>query len=146
MLFCDLDDFKEVNDTCGHAVGDVVLKEVAARVRASVREDDLVARIGGDELLVVLHHLHGVDEALSVADDIRSATCRPIEAPSGPLVVTMSIGVTMVEKGDTADDVIARADQAMYRVKQAGRDGVRQLPARALGARRAPDRVPSDSG
>ena len=105
-----------------------MLKEVSARVRASVREDDLVARIGGDELLVVLHHLHGVDEALSVADDIRGATCRPIDAPSGSLVVTMSIGVTMVEKGDTADDVIARADQAMYRAKQAGRDGVRQLP------------------
>ncbi len=128
VLFCDLDGFKEVNDNCGHAVGDLVLREVAARVRGSVREDDLVARIGGDELLVVLHHLHGVDEALSIADDIRQAACRPIGGPSGPLVVTMSIGVTMVEKGDTADDVVARADQAMYRVKQAGRDGVQRLP------------------
>jgi diguanylate cyclase (GGDEF)-like protein/PAS domain S-box-containing protein len=128
VLFCDLDDFKQVNDSCGHAVGDLVLREVATRVRASVREDDLVARIGGDELLVVLHHLHGVDEALSVANDVRQATCRPIEAEPGPLVVTMSIGVTMVEKGDTADDVIARADQAMYRAKQAGRDGVQRLP------------------
>jgi diguanylate cyclase (GGDEF)-like protein len=128
VLFCDLDDFKEVNDGCGHAVGDAVLREVAARVRGSVREDDLVARIGGDELLVVLHHLHGVDEALSIADDIRQSTCRPIDGPSGPLVVTMSIGVTMVEKGDTADDVVARADQAMYRAKQAGRDGVQCLP------------------
>jgi len=128
VLFCDLDGFKEVNDTFGHAVGDVVLREVSARVRGSVREDDLVARIGGDELLVVLHHLHGVDEALSVADDIRRATCVPIAAPPGPLVVTMSIGVTMVDKGDSADDVIARADQAMYRAKQAGRDGVQRLP------------------
>jgi len=128
VLLMDLDGFKEVNDTFGHAVGDVVLREVSARVRGSVREDDLVARIGGDELLVVLHHLHGVDEALSVADDIRRATCVPIAAPPGPLVVTMSIGVTMVDKGDSADDVIARADQAMYRAKQAGRDGVQRLP------------------
>jgi diguanylate cyclase (GGDEF)-like protein/PAS domain S-box-containing protein len=128
VLFCDLDDFKEVNDGFGHAVGDLVLREVATRVRGSVREDDLVARIGGDELLVVLHHLHGLDEALSIADDVRRATCYPIEGPSGPIVVTMSIGVTMVEKGDTADDVIARADQAMYRVKHAGRDGVQRLP------------------
>jgi diguanylate cyclase (GGDEF)-like protein/PAS domain S-box-containing protein len=128
VLFCDLDGFKAVNDTFGHAVGDLVLKEVAARVRTSIRDDDLVARIGGDELLVVLHHLHGVDEALSVADDIRRAVSRPVAGPGADLSVTMSIGVTMVVKGDTADDVIARADEAMYRVKQAGRDGVLQLP------------------
>lgn len=128
VLFCDLDGFKTVNDTFGHAVGDLVLKEVASRVRTSIRDDDLVARIGGDELLVVLHHLHGVDEALSVADDIRRATARPIATPPGVLSVTMSIGVTMVVKGDDADDVIARADEAMYRAKQAGRDGVQQLP------------------
>jgi diguanylate cyclase (GGDEF)-like protein/PAS domain S-box-containing protein len=128
VLFCDLDGFKTVNDTHGHAVGDLVLKEVADRVRGTIRDDDLVARIGGDELLVVLHHLHGVDEALSVADDIRRATSRPIASPAGALSVTMSIGVTMVHKGDTADDVIARADEAMYRAKQAGRDGVQQLP------------------
>jgi diguanylate cyclase (GGDEF)-like protein/PAS domain S-box-containing protein len=128
VLFCDLDGFKAVNDTLGHAVGDLVLREVATRVRVSVRDDDLVARIGGDELLVVLHHLHGVDEALSVADDVRRATGRPISGPSGPITVTMSIGVTMVVKGDTADDVIARADQAMYRAKEAGRDGVQRLP------------------
>jgi len=127
VLFCDLDDFKAVNDTFGHAVGDLVLREVASRVRAAIRDDDLVARIGGDELLVVLHRLHGIEEAMSVADEIRRASCRPVTAPSAAVSVTMSIGVTMVARGDTADDVIARADEAMYRAKQDGRDRVHPL-------------------
>jgi diguanylate cyclase (GGDEF)-like protein/PAS domain S-box-containing protein len=128
VLFCDLDGFKGVNDTYGHAVGDLVLRTVAERVRGGVREDDLVARIGGDELLVVLQHLHGVDEALAVADQIRQAVSAAVEGPDGPIVVTMSIGVAMVVPGDTSDAVIARADTAMYRVKEAGRDGVQRLP------------------
>jgi diguanylate cyclase (GGDEF)-like protein/PAS domain S-box-containing protein len=128
VLFCDLDDFKTVNDTHGHAVGDLVLKEVAGRVRHAIREGDLVARIGGDELLVVLHHLHGVEEAMVVAEEIRRATSKPVGGHTVPVVVTMSVGVTMVVHGDTADDVIARADQAMYRAKEAGRDGVQRQP------------------
>ena len=131
VLFCDLDRFKAVNDTYGHAVGDLVLRAVAARVRGSVRDDDVVARIGGDELLVVLHHLHDVNEALAVADQIRRATSQPVAGPHGPVSVTISIGVTMVAPGDTSDDVIARADEAMYRAKEAGRDGVQRLPFEA---------------
>ena len=128
VLFCDLDRFKVVNDTYGHAVGDLVLRAVAARVRSSVRAADVVGRIGGDELLVVLHHLHDVNEALAVADQIRRAASQPIAGPHGPVSVTISIGVTMVSPGDTSDDVIARADEAMYRAKEAGRDGVQRLP------------------
>ena len=101
---------------------------VAARVRESVREGDLVARIGGDEMLVVLHHLHGIDDALAVADQVRRAVAQPIDSTVGPVTITVSIGVTTVVPGDTADAVIARADQAMYRAKQAGRDGVQRLP------------------
>jgi diguanylate cyclase (GGDEF)-like protein/PAS domain S-box-containing protein len=128
VLFCDLDSFKSVNDTFGHAVGDSVLRTVAHRVRDGVREDDLVARIGGDELLVVLQHLHGVEPALAVADQIRRTVSQGIDGPDGPIVVTMSIGVAMVMPGDTSDAVIARADAAMYRVKEAGRDGVERPP------------------
>jgi diguanylate cyclase (GGDEF)-like protein/PAS domain S-box-containing protein len=128
VLFCDLDGFKAVNDSFGHAVGDVVLRSVADRVRGAVREDDLVARIGGDEMLVVLQHLHGVEEALVVADQIRRAVSPPIEARGARVVVTMSIGVAMVVPGDSSDAVVARADAAMYQVKEAGRDGVQRLP------------------
>ena len=128
VLFCDLDRFEVVNDTYGHAVGDLVLRAVAARVRSAVRAADIVGRIGGDELLVVLHHLHDVNEALAVADQIRRATSQPIAGPHGPVSVTVSIGVTMISPGDTSDDVIARADEAMYRAKEAGRDGVQRLP------------------
>jgi diguanylate cyclase (GGDEF)-like protein len=128
VLFCDLDGFKAVNDTHGHAVGDLVLRTVADRVRGAVREDDLVARIGGDEMLVVLQHLHGVDEALAVADQIRQAVAPVIEGRAGRVAVTMSIGVAMVVPGDTSDEVIARADAAMYQAKEAGRDGVQRLP------------------
>jgi diguanylate cyclase (GGDEF)-like protein/PAS domain S-box-containing protein len=128
VLFCDLDGFKAVNDTHGHAVGDLVLRTVADRVRGAVREDDLVARIGGDEMLVVLQHLHGVEEALAVADQIRRAVGQAIEGPHGRVSVTMSIGVAMVVPGDSSDAVIARADAAMYQVKEAGRDGVQRLP------------------
>jgi diguanylate cyclase (GGDEF)-like protein/PAS domain S-box-containing protein len=128
VLFCDLDGFKAVNDTYGHAVGDVVLKAVADRVRGAVREDDLVARIGGDELLVVLEGLHGVKDAVAVADQIRLAVAEPVEGLERPVVVTMSVGVAMVVTGDTSDAVIARADAAMYRAKESGRDGVGPLP------------------
>ena len=128
VLFCDVDGFKAVNDTYGHAIGDIVLRTVAARVRGTVREGDLVARIGGDELLIVLHHLHGVDEALAVADQIRRSVAEPVATAQGPVGVTASIGVAMVVPGDTADAVVARADAAMYRVKEAGRDGVQRLP------------------
>lgn len=121
VLFCDLDQFKEVNDTLGHSVGDRVLTVVAERVRGAVRDTDLVARIGGDELLVVLQHLHAVDEALTVADQIRVAVGAPIEVDGHQLQIGVSIGVSMVAAGDSSDAVIARADAAMYMVKDGNR-------------------------
>jgi len=128
VLFCDLDDFKAVNDTFGHSTGDCVLREVAERVRSAVRDTDLVARLGGDELLVVLQHLHGADEALAVADQIRAAVAPAIVVAGGVVSVGISIGVAMVVPGDSSDDVITRADAAMYRVKQGSRAADPQLP------------------
>jgi diguanylate cyclase (GGDEF)-like protein/PAS domain S-box-containing protein len=127
VLFCDLDEFKAVNDTLGHSVGDRVLRIVADRVRSAVRGSDLVARIGGDELLVVLEHLHAVDEALTVADQIRVAVNAPIEVDGHELHVGVSIGVSMVTTGDSSDAVIARADAAMYMVKDGNRGPDPQL-------------------
>lgn len=124
VLFCDLDNFKEVNDRWGHLVGDEVLRRVAQTVTAHVRADDFVARVGGDEIMVSLTHLGGLDDALGVADKIRRAVARPIQLDSAEVKVTLSIGVAMAHMGEDVDHLIARADQAMYRAKHAGRDRV----------------------
>ncbi len=124
VLFCDFDDFKNVNDTYGHAGGDQLLRGVSERIRAALRTADLVARIGGDELLVVLDGVHDIGEATSIAEKLRLAAMLPVEIPEGTVSTTMSIGVTLALPGESLDEVIARADAAMYRAKSAGRDQV----------------------
>ena len=125
VLFCDLDKFKDVNDTHGHRVGDEVLAAMAARLRASLRHaDDLAARVGGDELMVVLHGVHDEADALAVAEKLRLAVAEPVPTGAGPLQVTMSIGVALARPDETTDELISRADTAMYRAKQTGRNQV----------------------
>lgn len=125
VLFCDLDDLKTVNDTLGHQAGDLLLSTTARRITRLLRSDDLVARFGGDELLIVLVHLRGIDDAGAVAEKIRRAVEIPIRRDDGSdLQCTVSIGVAMLEEADTADDVIARADRAMYEAKRSGRNRV----------------------
>ena len=124
VLFCDVDHFKAVNDTFGHAAGDEVLRELARRLRAIVRDHDDVARIGGDELLVVLYGLHGLDDAVLVGEKIRLGAAAPIAVPGGWATTSMSIGVTLIGPGEDVDAFIARADDAMYRAKQSGRNQV----------------------
>ncbi|MBI1351465.1 MAG: PAS domain S-box protein [Actinomycetales bacterium] len=124
VMFFDLDGFKEVNDDAGHAVGDLVLRTVAERVLQVVRGDDVVARIGGDEFLVVLKGLRGVEDALSVAHKVRKAVRQPIGIPGGFVRVSASIGVAMAEPGQSVDDLVAEADRAMYEAKRQGKDAV----------------------
>lgn len=126
VMFCDVDHFKAVNDERGHAAGDEVLRVLALRVLDCVREDDLVARIGGDELLVMLDGVHDIADAVAVAENIRAATGRPVPVPGplGPVSVTLSIGVTTVSRCEVVDAFLARADQAMYQAKLTGRDRV----------------------
>jgi len=125
VLFCDLDKFKDVNDVHGHRVGDEVLGAVADRLRASLRnEDDLAARVGGDELMVILHGLHDQADALAVAEKLRAAVAEPIPTSAGPLQVTMSIGVALARADESTEELISRADTAMYRAKQTGRNQV----------------------
>ncbi len=124
VLFCDVDRFKDINDAYGHATGDAVLRKIAERIAATVRLDDVVARIGGDELLVLLVGTHTVDQAREVAEKVRTAIAEPFEVDGDRLTVSVSIGVALHQPGEDVDDLLARADDAMYEAKRAGRDRV----------------------
>ena len=123
-LFIDIDGFKHVNDTYGHAAGDAVLETLSVRIRDIVRAGDTIARMGGDEFVVILDGIHDIHEAQSVAEKIRLAAARPIPSSNGMVTTTVSIGVTLTTSLESADEVIARADAAMYQAKNGGRDRV----------------------
>lgn len=118
VLFLDVDRFKRVNDVSGHSAGDDVLREVAARLLASVRATDTVGRLGGDEFAVVCEDA-GRDEAQVVAQRILTALEAPIAVTGGDQVVSVSIGIALAPPF-SVDDVVRSADEAMYRAKQLG--------------------------
>lgn len=124
VLFCDIDEFKLVNDAYGHAAGDEVLRRLAERISDTVRHEDAAARIGGDEFLVVLNGTHGLNEALYVAEKIRQSAAAAMEFDDEHLVATMSIGVTLLHPGESIGELLAHADEAMYEAKRTGRNRV----------------------
>lgn len=130
VLFIDLDHFKNINDSLGHAVGDLVLKKVADRLQASVRDEDLVARLSGDEFVVVLTVLdHELDmaavKAAEVAEKIRKSLSEPYAYQDSNLYVSCSVGVVVYPDHDSsADELLRFADTAMYQVKDKGRNAV----------------------
>jgi len=124
VIMLDLDHFKVVNDTHGHLAGDAVLCEAVARVQTAVRVYDLVGRYGGEEFLVVAAGA-GLDEAMAVAERIRSAIAeRPVVWEGSEIAITTSIGVVSVTSGEDLSHAIGRADAALYAAKDAGRDRV----------------------
>lgn len=124
VLFIDLDEFKEVNDTLGHDAGDAVLKIVAKRLKNSVREIDTVARIGGDEFIVVLEELHAQEDAAKVAEKIVTEVKEPISFEEKEVFVGASIGIALYpENGENDEDLLKAADRAMYQVKRSGKNG-----------------------
>jgi diguanylate cyclase (GGDEF)-like protein len=125
VLFCDLDHFKVVNDTLGHVAGDELLRQVAERLRASVRAEDVVARLAGDEFAVLLPSVPSEKAARAVADAVERAFDLPFVVDGHELDVTASVGVALQDDLEgTADGLQRRADAAMYEAKSAGRNRV----------------------
>ena len=125
VLWCDIDRFKTVNDTFGHAAGDAVLRAIGDRIRSSLRtHDDLGARIGGDELVVVRRGVHELGIATQAAERLRCSAAEPITFDGGTIAVTLSIGVTLALPHEGLDPLLARADDAMYQAKELGQNRV----------------------
>ena len=131
VLFVDLDNFKTLNDTRGHEVGDLLLKDMAQRLRSCVREQDTVARLGGDEFVVVLQNLssdapEAAAQARTLGELILAQLRPPYELAGHEHHFTASIGVTLLNhQRDSVDEVLKQADMAMYRAKGAGRNTLR---------------------
>jgi diguanylate cyclase (GGDEF)-like protein len=124
VLFCDVDHFKEINDTAGHGIGDSVLATLAARIRGSVRRGDTVGRTGGDEILVLLPGVRSIEELGQIAEKIRCRAAEPIHVSGKTFSATLSIGATLAVPGDSVDTITARADAAMYQAKLGDRNTV----------------------
>jgi diguanylate cyclase (GGDEF)-like protein/PAS domain S-box-containing protein len=126
LLFLDLDHFKTINDTLGHATGDALLKEVARRLSECMREMDTISRQGGDEFLVVLSDLTGAEMITPVLDKIRERLQQPLLFDGHELSISSSIGVAMYpDDGQDFETLLKKADMALYRAKDAGRNQAR---------------------
>lgn len=130
ILFLDLDNFKELNDSRGHGIGDLLLIEVAKRLQGCVREDDTVARLGGDEFVIVLNDLNGIVEkaavqAETIAEKMRDSINQTVDLNGLEHQSSPSIGISIF-KGDSVstDELLKRADTAMYQAKQSGRNAI----------------------
>ncbi|MFN2309036.1 MAG: putative bifunctional diguanylate cyclase/phosphodiesterase, partial [Gammaproteobacteria bacterium] len=123
VMFLDIDHFKDVNDTLGHAIGDQLIKEIAQRIRACVRETDTVARFGGDEFGLIQTNLHTVEGAADLAERLIADLARPYHIDGHEIHSAASVGVTIFPFDDhTAEDLLKNADMAMYKAKREGRD------------------------
>lgn len=126
LMFIDLDKFKPINDTLGHEAGDIVLKEVARRFQEIVRESDTVARIGGDEFVILLEELDDKNPGQLVAEKLLEALQIPIKAGGRECVLGLSIGLSKFpDDTENADELMRFADEAMYLVKSSGRNSYR---------------------
>lgn len=126
VFMLDLDKFKDVNDSWGHAAGDALLVEVAQRLKSLLREDDTVARLGGDEFALIQCNIKGIPDVALVAERIVEELRRPYDLEEGCATIGVSVGVALYpEHGEAADVLLERADEALYAVKRAGRNAWR---------------------
>ena len=123
VFLIDIDRFKQINDTLGHADGDFILAAVGQRLLSSVRSSDTVARMGGDEFVIVMPEFHSIQEVERCAEQILRNASQPIEINGRFVDMTLSVGVSVFpENGRTAEDLLRNADAAMYAVKDSGRN------------------------
>lgn len=123
LFFIDLDDFKRINDTYGHLVGDQVLKDVSGFLRDAVRDSDTVARLAGDEFTIILENVQAIGNVETIARKTLAAASRPIEISGETIIMTVSIGVSFFpDHGDDAETLFKKADAAMYRIKEDGKN------------------------
>jgi len=120
VVYLDLDDFKQVNDRLGHPAGDRLLQLVATRLQSLLRPEDTLARVGGDEFVVVSDRVPSLEAALAIADRLQHALTPPFDFDSANVLVTASIGVAVGDAHAEADRVLAHADRAMYTAKARG--------------------------
>ncbi|MGQ0700325.1 MAG: two-component system response regulator [Panacagrimonas sp.] len=124
VLFVDLDHFKRINDTRGHAMGDLVLREAAERLQSCLRAEDTAARLGGDEFLILVDEFNDCGHAMALAERLRKTLTLPVRAGGSSFQIGASIGIAMFpEDGGTVERLIQAADTAMYECKARGRDG-----------------------
>jgi diguanylate cyclase (GGDEF)-like protein len=122
VLFIDLDDFKVVNDTLGHAVGDELLKAVAQRISGALRADDTAARLGGDEFAALIENVQDPGAVEETAERILNALAEPVMVDGGALHAVASIGITTTPEADNAAELLRQADLALYVAKGAGKN------------------------
>jgi len=134
VLFIDLDDFKIVNDTLGHAVGDQLLQAVAARIGGALRADDTAARLGGDEFAALIENVQDPGAVEETAERILAALAEPIMVDGGALTAVASIGITTTPEADNADELLRQADLALYVAKGAGKNQWRRYQTHLHGA------------
>ncbi|QJB55250.1 EAL domain-containing protein [Pseudodesulfovibrio sp. zrk46] len=123
VLFLDIDNFKKINDSMGHAVGDILIQQVGERLKNDFRDADTVARLGGDEFLIVVEHVEDEREVIELADRLMAVFAEPFVLVNEEVEVTPSIGVTLYpDDGEDADILIKNADMAMYQSKAKGKN------------------------
>jgi two-component system, cell cycle response regulator len=126
VVYLDLDGFRRVNNTLGHAAGDTLLKMVAERLVAAVRAEDTVARLGGDEFIIGLWHLSGTDDAAGLASILIEVVSKPYDIEGHPVRITASAGIGIYPlHGEDADTLMRNADLALYETKRAGKNAYR---------------------
>lgn len=124
VLFLDMDRFKDINDSFGHEIGDLLLVEAAKRLRSCVRPGDIVARLGGDEFTILLNQIAAPEEAGNVGDRILRLFQQPFDLNGHVFTISCSIGISLFpQDADNADDLLKRADTALYSIKSSGRNG-----------------------
>jgi diguanylate cyclase (GGDEF)-like protein len=128
ILAIDLDGFKQVNDTHGHSVGDIVLQHTAARLMKLIRVGDCAAGVGGDEFVVILESLPEIDAAIAVAQKISTSLSVPVSVDGGNFAISASIGIAVFpDHGHDASVLYDLADQAMYSIKRNGKGAIHML-------------------